>query len=331
MNIAELKRVASKKTFQLLIENGVRVPLPIILENSYDILQSNGVAIVCTIYFSDKNGKTLKEKKNIFYNYFNARVKSECISFVYSEQELMIEEISSQKEEEIKLGKVLQKINKLLSISEERGASENEAMIASMKAQELMKQYNLDYAKITGKSEKNEDILELYADTPVGYKWKGSLAYTIASSYCCKVYKNGDIIIFRGFKSDILIARRVFYYLFETCIKLGKKYERMKKKTDNNTASPFTSFCLGFLNGVAQCLGENCKALTLTVPKIVEDDWANFSENFKRGNYSFNIKDMNAYDEGVTEGKRAVNGQYISCNCNNKNMKNINLISNLKE
>ena len=53
---------------------------------------------------------------------------------------------------------IINKIKKLLAMSEENGASENESMMASEKALELLKQHNLSLSDI--KEEDQEPIEE---------------------------------------------------------------------------------------------------------------------------------------------------------------------------
>ena len=49
--------------------------------------------------------------------------------------------------------KIIAKIRKLLEMTQENGASENEAMVAALKAQKLMAEYNLNIADITTENE----------------------------------------------------------------------------------------------------------------------------------------------------------------------------------
>ncbi|HCB96514.1 MAG TPA: hypothetical protein DEP65_13660 [Ruminococcus sp.] len=307
MTEQELKKIAAKKTYSLLIEQGIRIPLPNLIKST--VVSISGKIVVNCLY-SDE----LKAKKNSFLAYFNARIKTDRIYFVYSRQELEIENTAETAANE-NLEKVMKKINKLLAITEEKGATENEAMIASMKAQQLMKEYNIDYATING-TDKKEKIVNLKYDTPNGLKWKLNLSNHVATSYCCKTFYCGEVITFRGFKSDVLIARRVYAYLLDTAIKLGKEYDKAERKkaaaNGESYSSTYTSFCVGFCDGVGKRLGENCKALALKIPQLVEDDWQTYSKDFKTSDIKSVVKNMDAYEQGEIEGKRAVNGQYIT-------------------
>lgn len=305
-------KISAKKTLKFLLEQGVRVPLTLLIKNTIEYFEGDNRLYKTYIFYSEVNGVKIRKAKNNFLCYFNARITEDYVVFLFSERELMIEEVSGESETKnlVQIDKIMEKINKLLSVSEQNGASENEALIASMKAQELMKKYNIDYLEMIG--ERKEDIEEVMADTKKGNVWKRNLAVCVATSYCCKVYFQENTFVFRGYRSDIMIARRIYIYLLETCIKLGHKYEREKKMKGDR--SLYISFCLGFCNGVNQKLGENCKALALIVPPEVEKDFEEFTANFKVAkNRSYKVN-QKAYEKGTVEGKIAVNGTYISQN-----------------
>ena len=295
MNVEELKKKAARKVYKIVIDQKIHISFPMILDNT---TKTAGNKFVVNIPL---DLKTIKGKEKVFLNFFNCRVRydTNSVSFVYDISDLDDSEQADEKE----MQGVIDKINKLLNVTEERGATEAEAIAASMKAQTLMKKYHLEYADMS-KTE-GEEICNLEADTPRGHKWKVGFAVSIATAYCCHVYRAGDTMIFRGYKSDVLIARRVYMYLYDTCVRLGKQEKKNGKD--------FTSFCVGFTNGVAERLSENCKALALTTPRAVEEDWKEYQSQLgKASNYSFKSLDRDSYAKGVVEGKKAVDGQYIS-------------------
>ena len=307
MNAEELKRIAARKVYKILFDEKIKISFVTILQNTVKTMNDKYVVNISL------DEKKIKEKKNFFYNFFNCRVRydTRTVSFVYEVSDLDNTICADEK----KTQEIIDKINKLLNVTEERGATEAEAIAASLMAQKLMKKYSIEYANI--KNDEDEEICTLEADTPSGYKWKFSFAQSIATSYCCHVCRMGDTLIFRGYKSDILIARRVYMYLYDTCVRLGKQ----EKKKGND----FTSFCLGFTNGVADRLSSNCKALALTTPYKVEKDWQEYVKNLGKGKaYSFKNVDENSFERGKVEGKRAVDGQYITAH--NEQQKNTTLL-----
>ena len=129
-----------------------------------------------------------------------------------------------------KIEEVIRKVQKLLALADQsRNPSEAEAIAASMQAQKLLAKYNLEIADITGE-EKKEEIEQVIADVGTGNKWKYTLANAIADSYCCKCYYHGaEMIVFYGYQSDVLIARRVFMYLFKVGNSLATKYVKARR------------------------------------------------------------------------------------------------------
>ena len=63
-----------------------------------------------------------------------------------------------------KIEKIISRVNRLLALADlEKNPSEQEAIAASMKVQELLAKYNLDIADVTGE-EKEEEIEHVCAD-----------------------------------------------------------------------------------------------------------------------------------------------------------------------
>lgn len=181
-----------------------------------------------------------------------------------------------------------------------------------MQAQKLLAKYNLEIADITGE-EKKEKIEQVIADVGTGNKWKYTLANAVADSYCCKCYYHGaEMIVFYGYQSDVLIARRVFMYLFKVGNSLATKYVKARRDSGEwQTQGLYNSFCSGFCAGVRSELQKNCTALMLVTPQAVIESFDKYSENFKAVDHSISMNDYDAYTTGEVEGKRALNAQYI--------------------
>ena len=114
--------------------------------------------------------------------------------------------------------KIIEKIRKLLEMTQENGASENEAMVAALRAQELMAKYNIDLIDVQGVHTLEEEICDIMIDMTeyehVSTKWSIRLAGIIAGNFRCKVYTIGkSAVVFYGFKTDAKIASDVFKIL----------------------------------------------------------------------------------------------------------------------
>lgn len=274
-----------------------------------DGMEITGLYIVL-LYNFERCGAKLKNIKNRFLNYINARVRDFGIVFTFSFKELDFEFIKGNKDEKIE--KIIAKVSKLLELSDlSKNPSEAEAIAASMKAQELLAKYNLDISVVTGE-EKREDIEQVVSDTGKGKKWRYGLAETIARSYCCRIFYIGtEQIVFYGYKSDVLIARRIFAYLYEVGNRLANAYVKERREHEGSTKGIYNSFCSGFVNGVDRELSRNCTALVLVVPQIINESFAEFSKGFGEADYRVRTNDLKAYKQGEIEGKRALNAQYI--------------------
>lgn len=211
-----------------------------------------------------------------------------------------------------KIEEVIRKVQKLLALGDKsRNPSEAEAIAASMQAQKLLAKYNIEIADVTGE-EKKEEIEQVIADVGTGNKWKYSLAEAIADGYCCKCYYHGsESVVFYGYQSDVLIARRVFMYLFKVGNSLATKYVKTSRENGESTQGLYNSFCSGFCKGVRSELQKHCTALMLITPQPVIESFDKFSADFKTVNHQINVADYDAYCTGEVEGKRALNGQYI--------------------
>ena len=122
---------------------------------------------------------------------------------------------------------ILKRIQKLLKLSVENGASENEAMQAADKAQKLLQEHNLSIADI-----KDEDQVEPMDSEDVEVDrdlWKGYIRNSTAKLYFCKTYttmkldrhyKRIKVITFVGRKSNRLVATEMCKYFINTIERL---------------------------------------------------------------------------------------------------------------
>lgn len=255
----------------------------------------------------------LKKAQDGFLNYVNARVMKTGVKFIFTVNELELLKVKDTQADE-DMEKVIRKITKLLALSDlERNPSENEAISASLAAQKLLAKYNLSMADVTGEHDPKEGIEQVVADVGTGQKWKYLLSEVVAQNYACRTFSHGaDRIIFYGYKADVLIARRVFVYLFKVGNKLATQYvKQYREDVYRNANGVYNSFVRGFTDGVRKELEKQCTALALVIQPEVQESWEKFSADFKTVNRSVQAVDESAYEEGRIEGKRALNAQYL--------------------
>ena len=208
--------------------------------------------------------------------------------------------------------KIIAKIRKLLEMTQENGASENEAMVAALKAQKLMVEYNLNIADIETEDE-HTTIVEESFDCGNGDKWKYRLANIIAGNFRCKTYfVNKSYVVFYGYESDAKIALDVFKFLFNTGNKLADRCYYEYYKNGENTRGVKNTFLAGFCEGINDVLGKQCVALMIVTPKDVEDSFADKSKNWK--NIQSRLRGSNdprTFEKGRHEGINTANARSI--------------------
>ncbi len=211
--------------------------------------------------------------------------------------------------------KILKKIENLLALAG-NNPSENEAIAAALKAQELMAKYNIELTDLEGKSLEQNIVEETYTPKPNCHyvrKWRYTLSQIIAKNFCCKTYSiNRDAIAFYGYEKDAKIAVEVFKFLFETGNKLANRYYLKCKKEGKNTKGVLNTYLVGFCDGIKEVLDKQCTALMIVVPKEVEEAYAEHSKNFKTfQNSLITSSDGRAYSEGKTDGKATATARSI--------------------
>ena len=123
---------------------------------------------------------------------------------------------------------ILKRIQKLLKMSIENGASENEAMQAADKAQKLLQEHNLSRSDL-----KDEDLVEPMDSEDVEVDrdlWKGYIRNSTAKLYFCKTYttmkldkhyRRIKVITFVGRKSNRMVATEMCKYFINTVDRLA--------------------------------------------------------------------------------------------------------------
>lgn len=290
----------------------------IIYKNSIEVLTINGnvSSVMVKIAYTGRWEKQLKEAKDLFLNYYNARLEENFLSFSFTAKELELLSMKRSGEnpdaDEEKLEKIIAKINKALALADRsQNSSEHEAISASLFVQKLLAKYNLTMADVTGE-QKEEDVEQTVADVGKGKKWKYGLADVIANNFACKCFSVGtEQVVFYGYKANIISARRVYVYLLKVGDRLAKSYAKKYREDNGGADGIYNSFCLGFVGGIRKELEKQCTALSIVVQPKVEEEWKKFSESFGVRNSTIKLNDREAYEEGFVEGKRALNATYL--------------------
>ena len=199
--------------------------------------------------------------------------------------------------------KLIDKLNKLLVITTENGATEAEAESALLKAQKLMHKYNIAMEKLGGE-EKIEYSLEMMDQTiKASPRWP--LSSIIAKSFACRAIQTRGKIAFLGHKMDAKAAIEAFKFAWQVMKFNGEALQRERKATTGDTHGVFNTYAQGFLEGLKAKLDEQTTSLTIIVPPDVDDEFKNRFPTVvsKKSRMSVNPIDVDAYVRGVKDGK----------------------------
>jgi hypothetical protein len=158
---------------------------------------------------------------------------------------------------------IINKIKKLLAMSEENGASENESMMASEKALELLKQHNLSLSDI-----KDEDQEPIEKETQVVDQnvWQRWIRHKTAELYFCKfyttteynseTYKKETIAHFVGRESNRIVATEMCNYFIRTVKRLAEQEFKKVNLSPLAKRRAKHAFTLGCANRLSKRLKE---------------------------------------------------------------------------
>ena len=208
--------------------------------------------------------------------------------------------------------KVIEKIKKLLATANDKGATENEAQVALLKAQELMAKYDVEVEY------SDEETIEYSRETCVhrynaGYRVP--LCQVIAKNFRCQVMMVNNSVVFFGRANDAKVAKEVFEYAYEFAMKEGNRLENKAYKEKGTAKGVHSSYTFGFVAGLKEALDAQCTALMIVTPQDVKDKFAEItadSRAYRGGARATNNIDHDAYMSGKQDGRTVMNGRRIS-------------------
>lgn len=217
-------------------------------------------------------------------------------------------ELSPEKRE-----KMIEKIKKMLALAE-NNPSQEEALSAALQAHKLMAKYNIHEDDVTLQEINEDEITSVFSTQTHDSHlmgWRKQLASVVSKAFRCKCYLNKGDVVFRGYKDDAQLALDVYLMLYTIGHKLAKKQETKERTATGSAKGIYTSFSIGFVYGVEEALNQQCTALLVVTPKAVEEDWTQFSANFRKGRASGGVSNAAAFHSGKREGKEAVASRSI--------------------
>lgn len=153
--------------------------------------------------------------------------------------------------------KVLDKIEKLLSLANKAGSPE-EAAASLAKAHELLMKHQLEMAEVYSRI-KSSDFGLYY--TRVYSKWSTILAQAVQLILPVRAMARGTNVGFAGTEEDVRVATMIFTYLYDTMEYGVKRLYRKTRKSGEQTSGLKTSYRAGFTYMVHQRAQEMATAI----------------------------------------------------------------------
>ena len=212
--------------------------------------------------------------------------------------------------------KILRKISALLNVTQENGATVDEALTAAKKAQELISKYHIT---ILENPNEKENIGE--KNIAGSRKWIQFLANIVCQNMSCKLIlfteNRKTFMKFIGRDSDRLAAVKTFQMLLKVCQNGITKEKIRAKNSSSSSKGVEIAYSTGFIKAVEEEMGKQCRALMLVVPSEVDEHIKQKYPDIRsvktkvtyqyRNKNSIDIAKANGYNDGKKiTGKRLI-------------------------
>lgn len=227
--------------------------------------------------------------------------------------------------------KIIERIKKLLEVTEKHGATEQEAVQAALMAQKLMAENDINDYELGDEAEPIEDI-----HIKCARRWQELLASVIAHNFRCKIFtqlsyeneydrKRSTKVCFYGYRQDAKAASLVFEKLAKVGHKLGYAHAKTRLaelqregKWYFEHKDLYNSFVVGFVDGAKSVLEKQSKELMIICPPKVNEAYEEFSKDFgKARKIRLNSwLDEESNEAGENAGRDAVNAGRVAASDN---------------
>jgi hypothetical protein len=179
--------------------------------------------------------------------------------------------------------RIVEKIQKLMRLAKDGGASENEAATAARMAEAMMRKHNLEHADVIIEEVKDKANMDRSWSRPTSRKnaprankdlpsWAESLCVYVAELFDCHACKQivdlpqGKcmVVVFYGYKDDVKMCAWIYDYLCDTIRRLAKQFEKDHCAGSDNaeTRLMVDSFRRGCAQSISMQLDAATKAKT---------------------------------------------------------------------
>lgn len=219
-----------------------------------------------------------------------------------------------------KLAKVKELISKLLNVTKENGATDNEVISATLKVQQILAKYDMELSDIN--TEDTEEIIQDEVDI-ANTNWQKMLAGVVAENFCVESFtrirrnsagKKCYSIVFYGYKRHCDVAREVFKSLFEFGNRRGKEIFKEYRSKGYNVTGIKNQFYIGYIRGVKSALDVQSRALMIITPPEVKQSYKEFciQAQMKKSSPIRYRADEELYERGVNAGREAASRKELA-------------------
>ena len=229
-------------------------------------------------------------------------------------EEIFMENIKDR----AKLDKVKELISKLLNVTAENGATENEVISATLKVQQILAKYDMELSDID--TDTKEDIIEDELDV-TNTLWQRSLASIVAENFCVESFtrirrvgrKKCYSIVFYGYKRHCDVAKEVFKSLYAFGERRGKEIFQEYRAAGRDVHGIKNQFYIGYCRGVKSALDVQSRALMIVTPPEVKESYAEFTSacHMKSSSPIRYKPSSDVYERGVAAGRQAASRKEI--------------------
>lgn len=179
--------------------------------------------------------------------------------------------------------KIIQKIQKLLNLSNNSAATDAEALAAMQMAQKLMATYNIEASNLAEIEAAQENVITVKCEHKWDAGYRKSLASVMAENYRCKCYMYGSSVMFMGNENDAKIAKSAFEFAYKFIMRRGNQEADRVRNQGYSAKGVFNSYAWGFIQGLKEVLEAQSRALMIVVPENVKNAFNEMSFGKARG------------------------------------------------
>ena len=221
--------------------------------------------------------------------------------------------------------RIIEKIKRLLAVTEERGATQNEAIAAALQAQRLIAQNDVNDFELFG--EEAPELVTVTSEWAREKSWRGLLARVIAENFRCKNYisfreywwngrkRRETCRAFYGYDMDASAALLTFEKLVKIGERLAGAEARKARNLYGTAVGVENNFLLGFVDGVREELEKQSQALLVVTPREVVDGFSEIQSGFtgKKGR-PMSVKGdyLGMRDKGHAAGRDSVQASRLN-------------------